>query len=65
MAPEHEQEDPQVRPMSVRQITLVGIVAFSLFTLLNSASLLRLVAALREHRLTATRSRVAVTVAGS
>lgn len=40
---ERKASDPRPRPMSVRQITIVGIVAFSLFTLMNASSLLRIV----------------------
>lgn len=34
---------PEARTLSVRQITIVGVVAFGLFTLMNASSLLRLV----------------------
>lgn len=34
---------PPTRPLSVRQVTIVGVVTFGLFTLMNASSLLRIV----------------------
>lgn len=34
---------PEARTLTVRQVTIVGVVTFSLFTLLNASSLLRIV----------------------
>ena len=34
---------PETRPLTLRQVTIVGVVAFGLFTLMNASSLLRII----------------------